>query len=169
MDLDSVKSFRLGLKKNKKLEILEMNECNLSNSNIHYICDSILENQILKSFSIQSNYFTSPGFSSISKLIQRTKSLNSINLNGNIPGGCLKEYFESLKLNETITELHMDKFELSKHPSGFRWVYDYFKNKKYKILEIGNNGFNENSMIYISKLLKFNPYIEHFIFNSIII
>eukprot|EP01080_Neovahlkampfia_damariscottae_P001669 gene1669-438_t len=166
LNLQDAKSLGNGIKENGNLETLILDRCQIGNQSVSSVCEAVLICKSIKSLSLERNHFTSQGIKIISKMIERTKSLTSLNVSGHNPGGSLKYFFESLKSNQTITELHIDDISLSEHPCGFRWVYEYFKDKKYKILEIGHNGFHSKSFTYVAKLIKFNPFIEHLIFRN---
>jgi Ran GTPase-activating protein (RanGAP) involved in mRNA processing and transport len=167
MSLEFVKNISNAMVYNSTIEHLFMNESEIDNAGVTYICESLSKNNSLKTLSLSGNYFRSKGFDSISKLLENTKTLKSLNISSNYPRGSIKKFFESIAQNQSLTELYMSDVELKSHPNGFKWFYQAIKDKPLKVLDTSNNDFSETSLMYICDLIKFNPYLENLILKSL--
>lgn len=115
---------------NSKLEVLIMNNLNLTNKFLILLSKNLIKNKQLKILSIEHNNFTNRGLCLLSELLETNSTLEYIMLYGNkITFLKLKEYFMN---TNNISLIKKEEFAIK----------FYSKNNKYKIQTIFKLIFN---------------------------
>ena len=96
---------------NKTLDILELSNCNITDNGVRYICEGLNKNQTLTELNICYNpQITSASTSTIAELINTTKSLTVLHLDGtSLNNDDIKTICTSLIENTTIQTLYLSK------------------------------------------------------------
>ena len=95
----------------KTLEELDLINCNITDNGVQYICEGLNKNQTLTSLNIRYNpQITSASTSTIAKLINTTKSLTELRLQGtSLNNDDIKTICIALIKNTTIQTLYLSK------------------------------------------------------------
>ena len=96
---------------NKTLDRLNLSNCNITDNGVRYICEGLNKNQTLTELSISYNpQITSASTSTIAELINTTKSLTEIDLNGtSLNNDDIKTICTELIKNTTIQTLYLSE------------------------------------------------------------
>ena len=99
------------LSSNTTLKELYLNDCNITDNGVRYICEGLTKNQTLTMLNIGGNrQITSVSTSTIADLIQTTKSLTTLDLyNTSLNNDDIKTICTSLNKNTTIRELYLSR------------------------------------------------------------
>ena len=96
---------------NKTLDILRLYNCNITDNGVRYICEGLNKNQTLTELDIRYNpQITSASTSTIAELINTTKSLTALRLNGtSLNNDDIKTICTELIKNTTIRKLNLSE------------------------------------------------------------
>ena len=96
---------------NKTLDKLNLVNCNITDNGVQYICEGLTKNQTLTVLNIRCNsQITSASTSTIAELINTTKSLTELRLQGtSLNNDDIKIICTELIENTTIRKLHLSK------------------------------------------------------------
>ena len=96
---------------NKTLDILDLINCNITDNGVRYICEGLTKNPTLTELNIRYNpQITSASTSTIAELINTTKSLTELDLDGtSLNNDDIKTICTSLIKNTTIQTLYLSE------------------------------------------------------------
>ena len=96
---------------NTNLKVLVLNNCNIADNGVRYICEGLTKNQTLIELNIGDNHrITSVSTSTIANLIQTTTSLTRLHLyNTSLNDDDIKTICTSLTKNITMQRLYLSR------------------------------------------------------------
>ena len=96
---------------NTNLKVLVLNNCNITDNGVRYICEGLTKNQTLIELNIGDNHWiTSVSTSTIANLIQTTTSLTRLHLyNTSLNDDDIKTICTSLTKNITMQRLYLSR------------------------------------------------------------
>jgi Ran GTPase-activating protein (RanGAP) involved in mRNA processing and transport len=144
------------LKVNKTLEVLNLSQNNLGESDMTYIADALETNTSIKSIVLSGNDADDAGFEAIAKALKVNNTLTTVNLSDNPIGyDGAKAIAKALKVNNTLTTIDLSANMIGDKGAGV--IAEGIKvNKTLTYIDLSYNRIGDDGAKAIAEAIKVN-------------
>ncbi|XP_052761064.1 leucine-rich repeat-containing protein 34-like isoform X2 [Mya arenaria] len=161
---DGAEVLARALHKNTGLRCLRLNGNKIGNRGGMYLAQMLQINTTLQALDIADTDLTTESVIAVATVLNNNRTLKSLNMNRPIlfteQEECTVHFAKMLKVNTTLEELHLQKFEIRDF-GATRLAENLMENLSLQYLDLSCNRITRDGVKELSKVLKRNTGIRH--------